>query len=83
MDSRICLQKKCPYPTIFRKLGDLSGYSTLKKLLEIFGEKGFNIYASGMHGTGRKSAVRKFLDELAKTKPRGNDWIYVNKFDNP
>jgi lon-related putative ATP-dependent protease len=47
------------------------------------GEKGFNIYASGMHGTGRKSAVRKFLDELAKTKPRGNDWIYVNKFDNP
>ncbi|NYT21814.1 MAG: AAA family ATPase [Methanomicrobiales archaeon] len=46
-------------------------------------EKGFNVYASGMHGTGRKSAVKKFLDELAKTKPRGNDWIYVNNFDNP
>ena len=46
-------------------------------------EKGFNVYASGMYGTGRKSAVRKFLDELAKTKPRGNDWIYVNNFTNP
>ncbi len=46
-------------------------------------EKGFNVYASGMYGTGRKSAVKKFLDELAKTKPRGNDWIYVNNFDNP
>jgi lon-related putative ATP-dependent protease len=46
-------------------------------------EKGFNIYASGVYGTGRKSAVKKFLDELAKTKPPGNDWIYVNNFDNP
>jgi lon-related putative ATP-dependent protease len=47
------------------------------------GEKGFNVYASGVYGTGRKSAVKKFLEELAKTKPRGNDWIYVNNFDNP
>jgi lon-related putative ATP-dependent protease len=46
-------------------------------------DKGFNVYASGMYGTGRKSAVKKFLDELAKTKPRGTDWIYVNNFENP
>jgi lon-related putative ATP-dependent protease len=46
-------------------------------------EVGFNVFVSGMHGTGRKSAVKKFLDDLSKTKPRGNDWIYVNNFDNP
>jgi len=46
-------------------------------------ERGFNVYASGMYGTGRKSAVKKFLDELATKKPRGNDWIYVNNFKNP
>ncbi|MFA5002939.1 MAG: ATP-binding protein [Methanolinea sp.] len=46
-------------------------------------EKGFNVFVSGMHGTGRLSAVCKFIQKLAKTKPPGNDWIYVNSFDNP
>jgi lon-related putative ATP-dependent protease len=46
-------------------------------------EKGFNIYVAGMPGTGRRSAVKKFLDELAKTKPKADDWIYVNNFANP
>lgn len=27
-------------------------------------ESGFNIYVSGVHGTGRKVAVEKFLDEM-------------------
>jgi predicted ATP-dependent protease len=43
-------------------------------------EKGFNIYVSGAQGTGRKSAVLKFLKDLAGSKPKGNDWIYVNNF---
>lgn len=46
-------------------------------------EKGFNVFVSGMHGTGRLSAVCKFIRTLAKTKLPGNDWIYVNSFDNP
>ena len=43
-------------------------------------EKGFNLYVSGVPGTGRKTAVCKFLQELARSKPKGNDWIYVNNF---
>ena len=46
-------------------------------------EKGFNIYVAGMPGTGRRTAVKKFLDELAKTKPKPTDWVYVNNFVNP
>ena len=46
-------------------------------------ERGFNIYVSGVPGTGRRTAVKKFLDELAKTKPRADDWVYVNNFKNP
>jgi lon-related putative ATP-dependent protease len=46
-------------------------------------ESGFNIYVSGIHGTGRKAAVEKFLDEISRARPRGNDWIYVNNFQNP
>ncbi len=46
-------------------------------------ENGFNIYVSGVHGTGRRAAVQKFLDEISRTRPKGNDWIYVNNFQNP
>ncbi len=44
---------------------------------------GFNVYVSGIPGTGRKSAVKMFIEELAKAKPRAHDWIYVNNFANP
>jgi lon-related putative ATP-dependent protease len=46
-------------------------------------EEGFNVYVAGMPGTGRMSAVRGFLAELAKAKPKASDWIYVNNFATP
>ena len=45
-------------------------------------ERGFNIYAAGLPGTGRETAVKDFLEELAKTKPVPSDWCYVNYFHN-
>ena len=46
-------------------------------------EKGFNIYVSGMPGTGRTTAVRRYLEEVAVTKPVPTDWCYVNNFMDP
>ena len=46
-------------------------------------EKGFNIYVSGMPGTGRTTAVSRYLEEVAVTKPVPNDWCYVNNFQDP
>jgi lon-related putative ATP-dependent protease len=46
-------------------------------------KKGFNIYVSGMPGTGRTTAVRKYLEEIAASKPVPNDWCYVNNFRDP
>jgi lon-related putative ATP-dependent protease len=46
-------------------------------------EKGFNIYVSGMPGTGRTTAVRRYLEEMAVTKPIPSDWCYVNNFQDP
>jgi lon-related putative ATP-dependent protease len=43
-------------------------------------EKGFNIYVSGVAGTGRTTAVRRYLEEMAATKPVPTDWCYVNNF---
>jgi len=44
---------------------------------------GFNIYVSGMSGTGRKTAIVSFLQEKAKEMPVPPDWCYVNNFKDP
>jgi len=46
-------------------------------------EHGFNIYASGLPGTGKKTAVQDFLEKTAKKKPIPSDWCYINNFHNP
>ncbi len=43
-------------------------------------EKGFNIYVSGSPGTGRTTAIERFLEEAAVKEPAPFDWCYVNNF---
>jgi len=45
-------------------------------------ERGFNIYVAGDTGTGRTTAVKDFLEEIAKAKKAPPDWCYVNNFRN-
>jgi len=45
--------------------------------------KGFNIYISGMPGTGRRTHMVSYLEEVAKSRPVPNDWCYVNNFNDP
>ena len=46
-------------------------------------ERGFNIYVAGQPGTGRKTAIVSFLEEIARTRLVPPDLCYVNNFDNP
>jgi len=46
-------------------------------------EPGFNIYVAGMSGTGRTTAVKRFLEEVAREKPVPGDLCYVNNFHDP
>ena len=46
-------------------------------------ELGFNIYVAGVPGTGRTTAVKRFLEEVAREKPVPRDWCYVNNFRDP
>jgi len=70
----------------------------LKPLQEIIGQEravralkfglgirnqGFNIYVAGYPGTGRKTAVKSFVEEIAQVEPVPSDWCYVNNFANP
>ena len=45
-------------------------------------DHGFNVYVAGYPGTGRKTAVKNFVEAQAKTQPVPPDWCYVNNFGN-
>src|SRR3989337_574609 len=45
-------------------------------------DHGFNVYVAGWPGTGRTTAVKNFVDEIARFDPVPPDWCYVNNFSN-
>lgn len=45
--------------------------------------KGFNVYVAGHPGTGRTTAIERYLNEFAVKKPVPSDWCYVNNFVDP
>jgi lon-related putative ATP-dependent protease len=45
--------------------------------------RGFNICVAGEPGTGRTTAVREYLEDVAKTKPPPDEWCYINNFADP
>lgn len=46
-------------------------------------EKGYNIFAAGILGTGRNSAVLSAVEEIACMQPTPDDRCYVYNFDSP
>lgn len=44
---------------------------------------GFHIFAAGLPGTGRTTAIKEFLEVRAKDKPTPPDWCYVFNFKDP
>jgi predicted ATP-dependent protease len=44
---------------------------------------GYNIYVSGLTGTGKTTVIKTFLEEIAAKMPRPDDWCYVHNFQDP
>jgi len=44
---------------------------------------GFNLYAMGLQGTGRHTAIHAYLTHRATGEPTPDDWVYVNNFQAP
>jgi len=63
-------------------IGQRRAVSALHFGLEIQ-ELGFNIYVAGPPGIGKMTAVKSFLEELARQKETPPDWCYVNNFEDP
>ena len=45
--------------------------------------EGFNLFALGANGTGKRTAVYQFLSQRVEGKPTPNDWCYVHNFSQP
>jgi lon-related putative ATP-dependent protease len=46
-------------------------------------DQGYHIFVAGPAGTGRTTAVRAFLEDVAAAMPQPPDWAYVYHFDDP
>ena len=86
------LRKECD-PTFMqcestKELAPLSGIIGQERAVRAlkFGlgikDHGFNMYVAGYPGTGRKTAVKNFVEAQAKIQPVPPDWCYVNNFGN-
>ncbi|MBC7905628.1 MAG: AAA family ATPase [Rhodospirillaceae bacterium] len=42
--------------------------------------RGFNLFALGAEGTGRRSLVMQYLTQAAARQPVPDDWVYVHNF---
>jgi lon-related putative ATP-dependent protease len=60
-------------------IGQDRALSALKFGLNI-AKAGFNIYVSGLAGTGRTTAIKSFMEALAAKKETPSDWCYVHNF---
>jgi lon-related putative ATP-dependent protease len=45
------------------------------------GQEGYNIFALGPTGTGKRQVVRRYFEKRAANEPVPDDWCYVNNFD--
>jgi len=77
------IQFKCKSSEELMPLTEIIGQDRAARALQ-FGLRiqnpGFNVYVSGLPGTGRKTAITNFIKDLAKKSPVPSDWCYVNNF---
>jgi predicted ATP-dependent protease len=46
-------------------------------------QRGYNVYVSGVSGTGKKQLVKQLLEQRARREPTPGDWVYLHNFDRP
>ncbi len=44
---------------------------------------GYNIFVTGMVGTGRSTTIKQLLEKMRKEEEKPDDILYVNNFNNP
>lgn len=63
-------------------MGQQRAQEAIDFALEIEDDR-YNLYVSGMPGSGRKTSVLKVVNRVAAERPAPGDWCYVYHFDRP
>lgn len=80
--------KSLPFETTaeIKPIQGVIGQERALKALELGLEiqsSGYNIFATGIVGTGRTTIIKKILRDYAQKQPVPDDWCYVYNFDDP
>jgi hypothetical protein len=63
-------------------IGQERALSALELAVDIDAD-GYNLFVSGIPGSGRNTALRSYLQQAASGKPNPPDWGYVYNFEDP
>ena len=79
------LLPNCKTTKDLQPITEIVGQTRAQKAVEFamgIKEKGYNIYAIGQNGLGKRTMMLRYLRKL-KTQSELYDWCYVSNFDNP
>jgi lon-related putative ATP-dependent protease len=85
---RGCDPERLPFATTaeLQDLTDVPGQARAVEAIRFgvgIGREGYNLFAMGPEGVGRRTVVRQHLDELAKGRDTPAEWCYVYNFEAP
>lgn len=80
--------KNLPFRTTKRlkPMTDFLGQERARESVEMavaMPHDGYNLFAIGNNGLGKRTMIRRYLEGVAKAMPAPSDWIYVNNFRDP
>lgn len=67
-----------------KPLNDFVGQTRAKAAIQTalnIHASGYNVFASGKNGLGKRTMIMRLLKQHAKNMPAPNDWAYVNNFE--
>jgi len=85
---KICKLEDLPFKTTeeIQPIEGIIGQERAAKSIE-FGLKikkdGYNIFVTGISGTGKTTSVESAVRKIAETQPVPDDWCYIYNFANP
>ncbi len=83
-----CLEELIPFESTAECAAceDIIGQEKALKSLETgldIKSRGYNIFITGLVGTGRTTTIKKFLEKIRLGQPVPDDLLYVNNFKKP
>ena len=80
--ARLGFASTAEVPPLVGTIGQPRALDALEYGLAV-GTRGFNLFVSGLPGSGRLTTVLDYVRTLAESRPAPSDWIYVHDFDRP